>query len=318
MTYDVIIIGAGPAGLTAGIYAARRQMKALILSKDIGGQIMWAAEIENYPGFKSIKSAELIAKMSQQVKALGVEIKLGEVKRIEKKGESFKVRTEGGDFETKTVIAALGASPRRLAIPGEEKLAGKGISYCANCDGPFFKGKTVAVVGGGNSALDAAEVLGKIANQVYLIHRRDQFRAFETLIKEIEDKDNIECLFNSEIKEIIGSKKVEKIKIVNNKGGKKKELAVDGIFIEIGHVAKTDLVSSFVERNEKNEIIIDEKGKTKTPGLFAAGDVTTIPFKQIVTASGQGTIAALAAYQYIQLKEGGEAGNILDRSFEKH
>lgn len=317
MTYDVIIIGAGPAGLTAGIYAARREMRALILSKDIGGQMMWAAEIENYPGFKSIKSTELIAKMSQQVKALGVEIKLAEVKRIEKEGENFKVRTEEDDFLGKTVIAALGASPRRLAIPGEKKLSGKGVSYCANCDGPFFKGKTVAVVGGGNSALDAAEVLSKIASKVYLIHRRDKFKAFEALIKEVEDKDNIECLLDSEVKEIIGKNKVEKIKIVNNKKENAKELAVDGIFIEIGHVSKTDLVASLVERNEKNEIIVDEKGKTKTPGLYAAGDVTNIPFKQIVAAAGEGTIAALAAYQYIQLKEGREADDILDRSHKK-
>jgi len=317
MTYDVIIIGAGPAGLTAGIYAARREMKAVILTKDIGGQMMWASEIENYPGFKSIKSSELITKMSEQVKALGVEIKLAEVKRIEKKDEDFNIRTEGGDFLAKTVIIALGASPRRLAIPGEEEFSGKGVSYCANCDGPFFKEKTVAVAGGGNSALDAAEMLSKIAKKVYLIHRRDEFRGFEALIKEIKDRDNIECILDSDVKEILGNKKVEKIKVHNNKENTNQELEIDGIFIEIGHIAKTDLVEKLTERNEKNEIIIDEKGKTKTPGLFAAGDVTNIPFKQIVTAAGEGTIAALAAYQYIQLKEGKDANNILDRSCKK-
>lgn len=317
MTYDVIIIGAGPAGLTAGIYAARREMKAVILTKDVGGQMMWATEIENYPGFKSIKSSELIAKMSEQVKALGVEIKLAEVKRIEKKGEDFNIRTEGGDFLTNTVIVALGTSPRRLAIPGEEEFSGKGVSYCANCDGPFFKEKTVAVVGGGNSALDAAEMLSKIAKKVYLIHRRDEFRGFEALIKEVNDRNNIECVLDSEVKEILGDKKVEKIKIHNNKEDTDQKLKIDGIFIEIGHIAKTDLVAKLTKRNEKNEIIIDEKGKTKTPGLFAAGDVTNIPFKQIVTAAGEGTIAALAAYQYIQLKEGKDTNNILDRSCKK-
>ncbi len=319
MVYDTIIVGAGPAGFTAGIYAARREMKTLIIGKEPGGQMMWASEIENYPGFRSIKSFDLINKMQEQVKDFGVEIKIDEVKSVSAPASTdkgnFILKTEKETFEAKTAIIALGASPRRLAIPGEEEFKGKGVTYCANCDGPFYRDKVVAVVGGGNSALDAAEVLSKIAKQVYLIHRREEFRAFEALVKEVQAKENIECVVNSEIKEIMGADKVNKIKVYNNKDKKEREIELDGVFIEVGHIAKTDLVEKFVERNEKNEIITDERAKTKTPGLFAAGDVTNVPFKQISIACGEGTSAALSAYQYIQLKEGGEVKDVKDRSY---
>ncbi|MBD3247755.1 thioredoxin-disulfide reductase [Candidatus Falkowbacteria bacterium] len=312
MTYDTIIIGAGPAGFTAGIYAARREMKTLIIGATMGGQMLWASEIENYPGFKSIKSFELVNKMKEQAESFGVEIKTDEVKRIEKERDVFKVHTEKESYEAKTVIAALGASPRRLAIPGEEEFKGRGVTYCANCDGPFYKDKVVAVVGGGNSALDAAEIMGKIAKKVYLIHRNEEFRAFETLIKQVQEKENIKCLLNSEVKEIIGEAKVNKIKVLNNKTNEEKEIELNGIFIEIGHIAEVDLVKDFVDIDEQNEVIVDEKCATKTPGLYAAGDITQIPYKQITIAAGQATIAALAAYQYIQLKAGKEA-KIIDR-----
>lgn len=306
MTYDAIIIGAGPAGLTAGIYTARREMKTLIIGSQIGGQMLWASDIENYPGFKSINNYELTNKMKEQVNALSVDIKAKKVKRIEKKEEVFKVFTEKETYEAKTVITATGASPRRLAIPGEEEFKGRGVTYCANCDGPFFKNKTVAIVGGGNSALDAAEVMSKIAKKVYLIHRREKFKAFEALKNEVEEKENIECILNSEVKEIMGENKVNKIKVDNKKTGKEKEIEIDGIFIEIGHIAETDLIREMAEI-KNNEVVVNEKCATKTPGLFAAGDITQTPFKQITVATGQGTIAALAAYQYIQLKEGKEA-----------
>lgn len=298
--------------MTAGIYAARREMKALIIGKELGGQMVWASSIENYPGFKKIDNYDLIVKMQEQVKGLGVEIKTDEVKKIEKlvKG-NFVLYTSKEKYQTKTVIVALGLSPRRLAIPGEEKLAGKGVSYCANCDGPFYKNKIVAVVGGGNAALDAAEIMSKIAKKVYLIHRRDEFRAFEALIQGVEERKNIELFLETEVKEILGKNvetpgqaSVQKIKIVNNKTGEEKELAVDGVFIEVGRVAHTDLVADLAERDENGQIVVDEKQGTKTPGLFAAGDVTNkSEFKQITIAMGQATIAALAAYQYLQLKQ---------------
>ncbi len=315
MVYDTIIIGAGPAGIAAGIYAARREMKTLIISKDVGGQVLWASEIENYPGFRSIKNIEFVTKFQDHVKDLGVEIKTNEVQRIEKlENDNFKIYTEREEFETKTVITALGVSPRRLAIPGEKEFKGKGVTYCANCDGPFYRKKTVAVVGGGNSALDAAELLSKIADKVYLVHRNENFKAFDILVNEVKERENIECVLNSEIKEIIGENKVSKIKVYNNKEDKDIELNVDGVFIEVGRVAKTDLVANFAEINERNEVLVDEKCSTRTPGIFACGDVTQVPFKQISIACGQATIAALAAYQYIQLKQGKEVKVVLDRS----
>ncbi len=306
--YNIIIIGSGPAGMTAGIYAARREMKALIIGKELGGQMVWASEIENYPGFKKINSFELINKMQEQVKHLGVEMKTNQVKKITKQDDVFAIHTNRGKLEAQTVILALGLKPRRLAVPGEKELTGKGVSYCAICDSPFYKNKIVAVAGGGNSALDAAEVLSKIAKKVYLIHRREEFRGFEILIDEVKNKNNVEFILNSEVKEIIGTSigsaqaKLEKIKVFNNKTKQESELAVDGLFIEIGRIAQTDLVADLVKRDERNQIIVDEKCQTNLAGMFAAGDVTPVEFKQITIACGQGTIAALAAYQYIQMK----------------
>jgi alkyl hydroperoxide reductase subunit F len=315
--YDTIIIGAGPAGFTAGIYAARREMKALIIGKESGGQLIWAADIENYPGFSQIQNTELIKKMEDHVKGLGVEIKNLEVNSIEKKEDgNFFLYAGKEKYEAKTVIIAIGLTPRRLAIPGEVEFSGKGVSYCANCDGPIFRNKTIAVVGGGNAAMDAAEIMSKIAKKVYLIHRQEEFRAFAASLEEATARGNVEFVLNSEVKEIIGSEKVEKLKIFNNKTNETSELAIDGIFIEVGRIAATDLVKDFADRNEKMEILVDEKCMTKTGGLFAAGDVTQAPFKQITTATGQGTIAALAAYQYLQLKAG-KSGVVMDRSVHK-
>ena len=298
--YDTLIIGAGPGGMTAGIYAARREMNALIVGQEIGGQVMWASEIENYPGFRSINNYDLINRMREQVTELGTPIKNEEVKRIKKEeDDNFTVYTSRNTFRARTVIAALGLAPKRLAIPGEEEFAGKGISYCANCDGPFYKGKDVAVVGGGNSALDAAEYLSKVANKVYLVHRREEFKAFESLEKEVKDRDNIELVLNSEVKEIQGNDSVEKIQVHNSKEDHTSELSVQGVFIEIGRIARTDLVKDLAERDEGSQIKINDKCETSTPGLYAIGDVTTIPFKQITVACGHGTIAALAAYQFL-------------------
>jgi len=316
--YDTIIIGAGPAGFTAGIYAARREMKALIIAKEPGGQLVWAADIENYPGFAKISNTDLVRKMEEQVKNLGVEIKISEVSQIERNDDgTFTVYTNKEKFKAKTVIVAIGLAPRRLAIPGEEKFSGKGVSYCANCDGPFFRGKSVAVVGGGNSAVDAAEIMSKIAKKVYLIHRQEEFKAFAAALKEVKERDNVEIIVNSELKEISGDKTVEKIKIFNNKTNQETTMDIDGVFIEVGRIAATDLVKDFADRNEKMEILVNEKCATRTEGLFAAGDVTQVPFKQITTATGQGTIAALAAYQYIREKEGKSAKVVMDRSVHK-
>ena len=298
--YDTIIIGAGPAAMTAAIYAARREMKALIVGKELGGQIMWASEIENYPGFKSIDNFDLVSRLQEQVSALGVEIKSALVTSIKSKENIFELRMDDQKLETRTVIIATGLTPRKLEIKGEPEYLGKGVSYCANCDGPFYKGKDVAVVGGGNSALDAAEVMSKIARKVYLVHRRQEFRAFEAAVDKVKAQDNIELVLDSEVVEIQGSEKVEKIQIRDKNNQATREIKVDGVFIEVGRMPQSDWLAGVVDLDEGGQVKVDKECSTNIPGVFAAGDCTDVPFKQITVAAGQGTIAALSAYKFLQ------------------
>jgi len=300
--YDVIIIGAGPAGLSSAIYAIRREMKVLVIGEVVGGQMIWASEFENYPGYKSISATDLINKMTEQVKSLGVEIVNAKVSEIIKEKDTFKIIKDDNEYITKTVILNTGLDPRTLNIAREKELTGRGVSYCANCDGQFFRNRNVAVIGGGNSAIDAAEVMSKIASQVYLVNNEEKFTGFETLIDKITNIKNIESIHGSEVSEIIGEKTVDKIKIRNIKSGEERELVLDGVFIEIGYEAKTAWLGDLVKLDERRQIIIDTKGQTSCPGIFAAGDVTDVPYKQIVIACGQGAIAALSAYEYLQLK----------------
>lgn len=301
--YDTIIIGQGPAGITAGIYAVRREMKTLIIGKEPGGQIIWASEIENYPGFVSISNFELIDRFNDHAIKSGVEIKNTTVTSLTKKDDgTFLVTTEVGDFEAKTVIITMGLAPRRLSVPGEMELSGRGVSYCANCDGPLYKGKTVAVVGSGNSAFDAAEVMSKIAEKVYLVIRSSTYKAFDALVKEVQSRPNIEILTEAKTIEIKGESKVEAL-IYENAQKEKITLPLDGVFVEIGRIASTDLLKDFVERDEQGQLLADDKQETRTPGLFAAGDVVHSEYKQITIAMGQATIAALSAYQHIQKQE---------------
>lgn len=300
--YDTIIVGAGPAGMSAAIYAARREMKVLVISENIGGQVIWASEIENYPGFSNIKSFELVQKMQEQVKENNVDIINTKIEEVTKIGTGFILKTNIGQYQTKTVIVAMGLAPRTLGVPGEKELNGRGVAYCANCDGPFYKNKTVAVIGGGNAALDAAEVMSKIAAQVYLIHHHDKFQGFEVLVDKVKSAANIKIFSQFDVKEIKGVQKVEGIVISDCNSGDSQELKIDGVFVEIGRKADTDLVKDFVNRDNKEQIIIDANCATDTAGIFAAGDVTNAPFKQIVIAAGQGAVAALSAYQYLQLK----------------
>ncbi|MFA6306535.1 MAG: FAD-dependent oxidoreductase [Patescibacteria group bacterium] len=302
--FDTIIIGAGPTGMTAAIYAARRMMKALVISKNIGGQVIWASDIKNYPGIEFIGGVDLINKMSQQVKNLGVDIKTEEIKKISKNSDSsFLVETGKNSYSAKTIIIAMGLESKKLNLDRENELTGRGISYCANCDGPLFKGKNVAVVGGGNAALDAAEVMSKIAEKVYLIYRKSKLKAFETMILAVKNKSNVEIILSSEIKEIIGNEKLEKLKIISNISQKSRELDADGLFIEIGYQPKTDVVADLVERDSLGQVVVDLNGKTSCDGIFAAGDVTQSEFKQIIIGCGQGAVAALSAYKYLQTKE---------------
>ena len=302
--FDVIIIGAGPTGLTSAIYASRRMLKTLVISKNIGGQVIWTSEIENYPGIKSINGPKLAINMHEQAKNFGVEISTAEVNKIIRQDNgNFTVYAGKEKYETRSIIIAMGLAHKSLNLPREKELVGRGISYCANCDGPLFKGKTVAVVGGGNAALDAAEVMSKIASKVYLIYRKSKFRGFEILVSKVADKGNIKTILDSDIIGISGEQKLETIKIKNNLNQVVEDLKVDGLFIEIGHEPKTDLVADLVARDGKGQIIVDLNCQTSLEGMFAAGDVTQGEFKQIVIGCGQGAVAALSAYKYLQAKQ---------------
>jgi len=297
--YDLIIIGGGPAGLTAGIYAQRARLKTLLLEKEvIGGQIAVSDVIENYPGFPSISGAELMEKFEQQARGLGLEIKLTDVIAVQKKGEEKIVKTSDGDLIAKSVIVATGAKPRRLDIPGEKELTGKGVSYCATCDGPFFKGQKVIVVGGGDTAVKEAVYLSKIANKVYIAHRRDQLRAEKIIQEKAMSTPNIEILWSHILKEIRGKTGVEKVVLQNLKDNTVKELDVEGVFVFVGINPTTDFVD--VEKDKQGFIKTDQDMRTSEKGIFAAGDCRTTSLKQVSTAVGDGAIAAFVAEKYIE------------------
>ncbi|MDD5731272.1 MAG: thioredoxin-disulfide reductase [Patescibacteria group bacterium] len=312
--YDVIIIGAGPAGLTSAIYAGRRVLKTLVLTMNLGGQMNLTEHIENYPGVDLTGGADLSLKMMEQAKKFGAEVMLNqEVLAIEKKEDDFLVKTTSGEYESQTVILAFGKAPRKLEVEGADKYLGKGLSYCATCDGPLFKNKIIAVVGGGNSALGGALYLSELAEKVYLIHRSETFRGDEILVNKIKNKSNIELVLNSEVSALEGEEVLEKIKIKDSVSGsdpssheasKDRTIDIDGVFIEIGYEVKADFVKSLVKVDELSQIITDSEGKTSVEGIFAAGDLIQSPYKQIAISVGQGATAALSAYDYIQKKQG--------------
>ena len=300
MIYDVIIVGAGPAGLTAAIYTCRKKLKTLIVTQDIGGQTSLAPHIENYPGFDVISGPELIEKMRKQVIKFGTELIIGEVTKIQKKGKNFMVFSGEKNFQTETIILASGKTAKRLNIPGEDKFFGKGISTCATCDAPLFKNKIVAVIGGGNSAFEAAELVSKFSKKVYLIHRRGEFKADEITIQRVKKNKKIEMIVNVIAKKVNGNKFVESLEIENLKTKEKKELKVHGIFVEIGYELKTEWLKDLVNKNKINEIIIDERCRTSLPGFFAAGDVSSTIYKQAIISAGEGSKAGLEAYKHIK------------------
>ncbi len=300
MKYDVIIVGGAAAGLTAAIYTTRRALKTLVVTQDIGGQAATTPDIENYPGYENIDGLELMGKFKSQAEKYGAEFVYEEVKEVKKDGETIKVRTNTKEFESRAVILAFGLTHRHLGIPGEEEFIGKGVSYCATCDAPLFKQKDVAVVGGGNSAMDAAILLSKLANKVYLIHRRNEFRGEQVLIDRINEAENIEIIYNSQVKEIKGETVVKNLVLANiNDDSQVKEINLNGVFVEIGYQVKGDLVEGLVDLDAKNQILVNNNNETSTPGIFAAGDVTNISYKQIVISAGEGAKAALQAYKYL-------------------
>lgn len=293
--YDVIIIGGGIAGMTAAIYTVRRELKTLLIAADIGGQMAKNLDIENWPGEIHINGASLSLNIQKQAQNFGTEFKFEFVNKIQSNKNIFEIKTSKSTYKTKTIILAFGKTPRKLEIPGEEDLIGRGISYCVTCDGPFFRNKNVAVVGGGSSAVDAALMMSKISKKVYLIHRRDQFRAEEHLLNKVKKAANVEIMLNTTLSEAIGKDKLTGINLNN---GKKIEL--DGLFIEIGYIVDNTLVKNLVNVDQKNQIVVDQNQMTSKPGIFAAGDLTNTPFQQLVIAAGEGATAALSAYNYIQ------------------
>lgn len=302
MDYDVIIIGGGVAGMTAGIYCVRRGLNTLIIERgSIGGQILTASEIENYPGFERISGVDLAAKIEEQSKSLGVKFLLDEAVELRLKDSVKKVKVASGEEHVcRAVIIASGGEHRKLETKGEKEYSGKGVSYCATCDAPFFKNKDVAVVGGGNTAVEDALYLSEIADKVYLIHRRDKLRAEESRQKRLKERSNIKLVLNSVVSEIGGTRMVEHVKTKDAKTGAEKTINVGGVFISIGITPTSELVKKTgVELDDKGYIKINRSQETNIPGVFAAGDVTG-GILQASKAAGEGCVAALSAYSYVK------------------
>lgn len=299
--YDVVIIGGGPGGYSAALYCARSGMSVLVLEKlSPGGQMATTGQVDNYPGFEDgIDGFELGEKMKKGADRFGAETTFDEVIRVDLKAEPKKITTTGGELLTKTVVIATGASPRELGLPEEKKLRGRGVAYCAVCDGMRYKDKTVVVSGGGNSAAEDALFLAKICKKVYLVHRRDALRASMVYQNALKDSP-VEFLWNSRIEEILHEKKVTGVRLADVKTGEEREIACDGVFVAIGRVPDTAVFEGQVERNEQGYIIADETTRTNVPGVFAVGDVRTKPLRQIVTAASDGAVASKFIEEFIQ------------------
>ncbi|MBI5065298.1 thioredoxin-disulfide reductase [Candidatus Woesearchaeota archaeon] len=298
--YDIIIVGAGAAGMTAAVYTCRKNLKTAIVSIDIGGQTNLTNHIENYPGTGAMPGPELMQKFKEDAVKFGAEFISGKVTKVEKEKKEFLVTINNKEtVKTKAIILAFGRVPRKLNIPGEDKFFGRGVSTCATCDGPLYRNKVVAVIGGGNAGTEGALELSEISTQVYLIHRREELKADPITVEKVKKKKNVEIIFNSIATEIKGDKTVKSIKIKNTTTNKEREIEINGVFIEIGAEVQSEIVKHLVKTNERNEILVDEVGVTSCPGIFAAGDVTQVPFKQTVISAGDGAKAALQCYNYL-------------------
>ncbi len=312
MLYDILVVGGASAGLTAAMYASRQGLKTLVITKDIGGQALLTNAIENYPPFEHIGGFELMQKFEQQARNFGAEFAYEEVLSITERKEDggFIVKTSNNnkEYSGNTLILAFGKTPRDLNVKGEKELNGRGVSYCAVCDGPFFKNKKVAIVGAGDPALEAALYLKELASQLYIIHQTDKpvgsEESIDLLLQNKNNSNKISFISNSIVKAINGNSKVESLTLYNSKTKSESKLDVDGIFVEMGYVARTDIVKDLVKLNGSKEIIVDKYCSTSSKGIFAAGDVTDVPYKQAIISAGQGAIAALSAYNYLQRLKG--------------
>ncbi len=301
--YDVVIIGGGPGGYTAALYAARANLTVLLLEKlTPGGQMGTTDVIDNYPGFpEGINGFELAMQMKQGAERFGVETKLSEVLSVDLKGAVKQIRTADGTYQAKTVVLASGAHPRELGLAGERELRGRGVSYCATCDGMFYRGKTVVVVGGGNTAAADVLYLSKLCKKVYLVHRRDTLRASKVYLDPLQKAENVEFVWDSEVQEILQDGKVQGVLVRNKKSGEKTELSCDGLFVAVGYLPNTGLFRSQVETDEAGYVLADETTRTSLPGVYAVGDLRRKPLRQVVTAAADGAVAAHFIEEYLSI-----------------
>ena len=300
--YDIIIIGSGPAGLSAAIYAQRACLDTMVIEKNgsSGGQVLNTWEVDNYPGFPGVTGFELSRQFREHANKLGARVVQDEVVQVELSGNVKKVVCEEETYEARCVILASGAHHRTLEVPGEEELRGAGVSYCATCDGAFFRGRTVAVVGGGDAALEDAIFLARMCEKVYIVHRRDKLRGAKRLQERLQALENIEFVWNSETVAIEGNAQVEALRLRQTQTGEEKRLDVDGVFIAVGIAPESELYAGQLELDEQGYIRADESGQTSVPGVFAAGDVRTKALRQILTAASDGANCVASAERYLQ------------------
>jgi thioredoxin reductase (NADPH) len=300
--YDTIIVGGGAAGLTSAIYTVRAGLKTLLVEKELfGGQIALTEGIENYPGFESIQGKELVSRMLAQAKKQGVENKIGTVEKISTKGKERIVVIDGKTISAKAVVLAVGSAPRKLDVPGREEFDGKGSHYCVMCDGPLYKGKNCAIIGGGDAAIKESLSLAKIAKKVFVIHRRDTLKAEKFWQEKAFATKNIEFIWNSEVKEFIGSKFLEKIEIVNNKTSKESELDINAVFTYIGHIPNTNNFD--LKKDKRGYFVVDKNYQTSEEGIFAAGECVSGNRAQIATSVGTGATAGMSVIEYLHSNE---------------
>lgn len=300
--YDIIIIGSGPAGLSTAIYAQRACLDTIVIEKNgiSGGQVLNTWEVDNYPGFPGVTGFELSRQFREHANKLGARVVQDEVVQVELSGNVKKVVCEEETYEARCVILASGAHHRTLEVPGEEELRGAGVSYCATCDGAFFRGRTVAVVGGGDAALEDAIFLARMCEKVYIVHRRDKLRGAKRLQERLQALENIEFVWNSETVAIEGNAQVEALRLRQTKTGEERRLDVDGVFIAVGIAPESELYAGQLELDEQGYIRADESGQTSVPGAFAAGDVRTKALRQILTAASDGANCVASAERYLQ------------------
>lgn len=301
MLYDVIVIGGGPGGYTAALYAARANLSVAILEKlSPGGQMGTTDVIDNYPGFpQGVNGFELAMQMKEGAERFGAQTQLAEVTQVELAGQVKTIHTSGGDYQARTVVLATGAHPRELGLPGERELRGRGVSYCATCDGMFYRGKAVVVVGGGNTAVSDVLYLSRLCEKVYLVHRRDALRASKVYLDPLQKAENVEFVWDSEVKQLLRDQAVTGVRVRNKKTGEERDIPCGGVFVAVGYLPNTELYRGQVEMDEAGYVLADETTQTNLPGVFAVGDLRKKPLRQVVTAASDGAVAAHFIEEYL-------------------